>query len=152
VVTFWSYLAVFGLSMLPIFELKGSIPVGLTMGIPDIQCFIIAEIGCIVLTPLIIMFTKRILEAFMNSKIKLLHRFGAWQHRRLTSKGGRIGKYKMWFLFIFVAIPLPTTGVWTGSMIAGLFDMRIKKAVPVIFLGNIVAGLLIWLIWGFATG
>ena len=61
-------------------------------------------------------------------------------------------KYRVWFLFIFVAIPLPTTGVWTGLMIAGLFDIRMKTAVPVIFLGNCVAGVLIWLIWGFATG
>lgn len=143
---------VFGLSAAPLIELKGSIPVGISLGIPDYQCFLIAEIGCIVLSPLIILFTKRILEAFINSDVKLLNRFGTWQHRRLTSKGGRIGKYKAWFLLIFVAIPLPTTGVWTGSMIAGLFDLRIKKAVPVIFLGNIVAGLLIWLIWGFATG
>jgi uncharacterized membrane protein len=138
--------------MLPLFELKGSIPVGISMGIPPLECFIVAEIGCIVLTPLIIMFTKRILDWFMSSRIKLLNRFGAWQHRRLSSHSGKVDRYKTWFLFIFVAIPLPTTGVWTGSMIAGLFDMRIKKAVPIIFLGNIVAGLLIWLIWGFATG
>lgn len=151
-VTFWSYLAVFGLSMAPLIELKGSIPVGISLGIPEFTCFIIAELGCIALSPIIIMFTKRILDWFMNSRFMLLQRFGAWQHRRLSSKGGKVDKYKVWFLFIFVAIPLPTTGVWTGSMIAGLFDMRIKKAVPVIFLGNIVAGLLIWLIWGFATG
>lgn len=138
--------------MIPVFELKGSIPVGMAMGIPELQCFIAAEMGSIALSPIIIMLTRRILEAFMNSNIKLLKRLGTWQHTRLIKKGGRIEKYSVWFLFIFVAIPLPTTGVWTGSMIAGLFDMRIKKAVPVIFLGNIVAGLLIWLIWGFATG
>ncbi len=151
-VTFWSYFLVFGLSAVPLIELKGSIPVGISLGIPEVQCFIVAEFGCIVLSPLIIIFTRRVLEAFMNSDIKLLNRFGTWQHRRLTNKGGRAGKYKMLFLFLFVAIPLPTTGVWTGSMIAGLFDLRMKKAIPVIFLGNIVAGLLIWLIWGFATG
>ena len=151
-VTFWSYLTVFGLSMLPVFELKGSIPVGMGMGIPQVQCFIIAELGSIALSPLIIMLTRRVLESFMRSNIKLLNKFGTWQHTRLIKKGGRIEKYSVWFLLVFVAIPLPTTGVWTGSMIAGLLDLRIKNAIPVIFLGNIIAGLLIWLIWGFATG
>jgi uncharacterized membrane protein len=150
-VTFWSYLVVFGLSMLPVFELKGSIPMGISMGIPQVQCFIIAEMGSIALSPFIIMLTKRVLEMFMRSNVTLLKRFGTWQHTRLIKKGGRVEKYSVWFLLMFVAIPLPTTGVWTGSMIAGLLDLRIKKAIPVIFLGNIIAGLLIWLIWGFAT-
>jgi uncharacterized membrane protein len=57
----------------------------------------------------------------------------------------------VWFLLLFVAIPLPTTGVWTGSMIAGLFDIRLRTALPLILLGNCIAGGLIWLIWGFAS-
>ncbi len=151
-ISFWSYLMVFALSMTPVIELKGAIPAGIALGIPEWQCFVLAVLGSVALSPLIILFTRRVLNWCVNSKIALLRRFGSWQHRRLLSKGGRIEKYRVWFLFLFVAIPLPTTGVWTGSMIAGLFDIRSKTAIPVIFLGNCVAGALIWLIWGFASG
>lgn len=151
VVTFWNYLAVFGLSAVPVIELKGSIPVGLSMGLPEWQCFLVAIFGSIILSPFIILLTRRVLESFMNSKYGWLKRFGTWQHNRLARKGGRLEKYSYWFLFLLVAIPLPTTGVWTGSMVAGLFDLRIKHALPIIFMGNVVAGLLVWLIWGFVA-
>ena len=151
-ISFWSYLLVFAMSMVPIIELKGAIPVGMALGIPEWQCFTLAVLGSIAVSPLIIFFTRRVLMWFMDSKIEIFRRFGNWQHRRLLRKGGKVEKYRVWFLFLFVAIPLPTTGVWTGSMIAGLFDIRIKTAIPIIFLGNCVAGVLIWLIWGFATG
>ena len=151
ILTFWHYLAVFALSAVPVIELKGSIPVGMSWGIPEWQCFVIAVFGCIVLSPFIIMLTRRVLESFMSSNFKPLKKFGTWQHKRLAKKGGKLEKYRYWFLFVLVAIPLPTTGVWTGSMVAGLFDIRIKTALPIIFIGNCVAGLLVWLIWGFAT-
>ncbi|MDD5018399.1 MAG: small multi-drug export protein [Eubacteriales bacterium] len=150
-VTFWNYLAVFALSAVPVIELKGSIPIGMSMGIPELSCFIVAIFGSIVLSPLIILLTRRVLESFMRSSFKPLKRFGTWQHSRLAKKGGKLEKYRYWFLFILVAIPLPTTGVWTGSMVAGLFDIRIRTALPIIFIGNCVAGLLVWVIWGFAT-
>ena len=70
----------------------------------------------------------------------------------LQSGEAGLKKYgELAFLFILVAIPLPTTGVWTGSMVAGLFDIRLRTALPVIFVANCVAGVLVWLIWGFAT-
>jgi len=147
VLSLWNYLIVFFISAIPVFELKGSIKVGMDMGIPEWECFLLGLFGSMILSPLIITLTRRVLEAFMNSKIKLLNRFGTWQHNRLLRKGGRLEKYRHWFLFVLVAIPLPTTGVWTGSMVAGLFDIRIKTALPIIFLGNCVAGLLILLFW-----
>ena len=149
--TIWNYLAVLGLSALPVIELKGAIPMGLYWGIPQVQCFIIAVIGSMLFSPGIILLTRRVLNAMMNSKVEIFKRFGHWQHARLLRKGGKIEKYRAWFLFIFVAIPLPTTGVWTGSMIAGLFEIPMKIALPLIFLGNCVAGALVWMIWGFAT-
>ncbi len=150
-ITIWSYLIVFGLSAVPIIELKGSIPVGMSMGIPQLQCFMIAIFGSMILSPLIILLTRRVLEMMISSRYKLFVKFGTWQHTRLAKKGGKLEKYRYWFLFFLVAIPLPTTGVWTGSMLAGLFDIRMRTALPIIFVGNCVAGLLVWLIWGFAT-
>ncbi len=150
-VTFWNYMIVLGLSAIPIIELKGAIPVGISMGIPEFECFLVAVLGSMLFCPGIMLLTRRVLYAMMNSRIKLLNRFGRWQHRRVMRKGGRLEKYRIWFLLLFVAVPLPTTGVWTGSMIAGLFDIRLKVALPLIFLGNCIAGGLIWLIWGFAS-
>ncbi len=150
-VTFWDYLIVFGLSAVPIIELKGAIPVGMSMGIPELECILVAVFGSMLFSPGIILLTRRVLNAMMNSRIRLLSRIGHWQHDRLLRKGGKLEKYRVWFLLLFVAIPLPTTGVWTGSMIAGLFDIRLKVALPLIFLGNCVAGALIWLIWGFTS-
>lgn len=150
-VTFWDYLIVFGLSAVPIIELKGAIPVGMSMGIPELECILVAVFGSMLFSPGIILLTRRVLNAMMNSRFRLLSRIGRWQHDRLLRKGGKLEKYRVWFLLLFVAIPLPTTGVWTGSMIAGLFDIRLKVALPLIFLGNCVAGALIWLIWGFTS-
>ena len=142
---------VFLLSAVPVIELKGSIPMGLAMGIPFFECFVIAVFGSILLSPLIILVTRRVLTWLMNSKIKLFHRFGHWQHDRLLRKGSKVEKFRVWALLLFVAIPLPMTGVWTGSMVAGFFDIRLRSALPVIFIGNCIAGVLVWLIWGFAT-
>lgn len=142
---------VFLLSAVPIIELKGSIPMGLAMGIPFFECFVIAVFGSILLSPLIILLTRRVLTWLMNSKVKLFYRFGHWQHDRLLRKGSKVEKFRVWALLLFVAIPLPMTGVWTGSMVAGFFDIRLRSALPVIFIGNCIAGILVWLIWGFAT-
>ena len=149
---FWHYLAVFALSAVPIIELKGAIPVGMSLGVPELHCFVLAVFGSMLCSPLLILLTRRILEWLQRSKIKLFRRFGDWQQRRLAKKGTSLKKYgALAFLFVLVAIPLPTTGVWTGSMVAGLFDIRMRTALPVIFAGNCVAGVLVWLIWGFAS-
>ncbi len=148
----WNYLAVFALSAVPIIELKGAIPVGMSLGVPELHCFLLAVFGSMLFSPALILLTRRILEWFQNSNIKVFNRFGEWQQRRLVKRGGGLKKYgELAFLFILVAIPLPTTGVWTGSMVAGLFDIRMKTALPIIFVANCVAGVLVWIIWGFAT-
>ncbi len=149
---FWSYVAVFALSTVPIIELKGSIPVGLSLGVPVWHCFLLAIFGSMILSPLLILLTRRILAWLINSDVKLLHRFGTWQQNRLAKRGTKLKRYgSLLFLFALVAIPLPTTGVWTGSMVAGLFGIRMRTALPIIFVANCVAGALVWLIWGFAT-
>ncbi len=148
----WSYLAVFALSAVPIIELKGAIPVGMSLGVPELHCFLLAVFASMLFSPALILLTRRILAWFQKSKVSAFRRFGQWQQRRLAKRGSGLKKYgELAFLFILVAIPLPTTGVWTGSMVAGLFDIRLRTALPVIFVANCVAGLLVWLIWGFAT-
>ena len=69
-----------------------------------------------------------------------------WLETRTHKKAGKMSSLGPIALYIFVAIPLPTTGAWTGSMIAGLFDMRLKRSLPPIFLGIITAGLIMMLL------
>lgn len=136
---FWT---VFFMSMLPIVELKGSIPVGVAMGIPLWEAFLIAWLASAVPVPFILLFLRPLIR-YMKST-KPFRKFANWleaRTRRKTEKGV-IRKYRLLGLFLFVAIPLPGTGVWTGSMIAALLDLRISHALPVILFGNLVAGLL----------
>ena len=67
------------------------------------------------------------------------------------TKSDKVTRYATWGLFLFVAVPLPTTGVWTGSLIATVLDMPLKKSVPAVVIGNVVAGLAIMLLYGVVT-
>ena len=136
---FWT---VFFMSMLPIVELKGSIPVGVAMGIPLWEAFLIAWLASAVPVPFILLFLRPLIR-YMKST-KPFRKFANWLEARTRRKPekGVIRKYRLLGLFLFVAIPLPGTGVWTGSMIAALLDLRISHALPVILFGNLVAGLL----------
>ncbi|MEZ4358151.1 MAG: small multi-drug export protein [Eubacteriales bacterium] len=141
--TFWQYLIVMGLSATPILELKASIPFGvITYGIPVLTCFIIAILGAIIPAPFVILFVRKVLDFFAECKIKPLNKLGHFIHCHTEKKAAKVRAGSLFTLFIFVAIPLPGTGVWTGSLIAGLLDLKLKHALPTIFLGNIVAGIL----------
>lgn len=135
---------VFGTSMLPVLELKASIPLGLALGFPLWETFIIAILGSSLPVPFILLLLRPFFRwckgrpFFSNIAEKLESRF--------NKKSAGIRKYSLLGLFIFVAIPLPGTGVWTGSGIAAMLDLRIKHALPVIILGNCVAGLLMLLL------
>lgn len=126
---------------LPIIELKGAIPVGMSLGLSPIHSFILAFIGSMIPVPFIIFTIRPILNYLKQTKL-----FAKFAHRitdKSMNKSGKIQKYGVWGLFLFVAIPLPGTGVWTGSLIATLLDMRFKWAFPAILCGNLVAGLII---------
>ena len=134
------YLTVFLVSMLPVVELRGAIPVGVTLELNWLWTYIVAVIGNMIPVPFIIRFVRPIIEFLMRTKY--LSGIAEKIKNRTLSKSERITKYKMFGLFIFVAIPLPGTGAWSGAMLAGLMDMRLKDSVPMILLGVIVAGIL----------
>ncbi|MEF9989817.1 MAG: small multi-drug export protein [Christensenellaceae bacterium] len=136
------YLAVFGTSMLPIWELKGAIPLGLGLGIPFWTTYLLALFGSCLPVPFIIIFIKKIIEWMQKSKVNFLNKFSNWLMGKVHKHQDKIKKYGYWALFTFVAIPLPMTGVWTGSLLAGVLDLRAKYAIPVVIGGNICAGLL----------
>jgi uncharacterized membrane protein len=126
---------------IPLIELRGAIPVGIALGLSPIHATMISLIGSMIPVPFILFTIRPIFNYLKETKTfnKLIHRL---THKSM-SKSGRIQKYGIWGLILFVAIPLPGTGVWSGSLAAALLDMRFKWAFPAILVGNIIAAILI---------
>lgn len=129
---------IFFISMVPLIELRGSIPIGAALDMPWLECFIVSVLGNMMPVPFILLFIRKIL-AFMKTK-KSLAPIANWVLDRAAKRSDKITKYETWGLFLFVAVPLPGTGAWTGALIAALLDMRFKYALPSIFAGVACAG------------
>ena len=129
------------MSMLPVVELRGAIPVGMALGLSTFHSTILSFIGSMIPVPFIL-FGIRPVFAFLR-KTKLFRGLVDRLTKKSLNKGARIQKTGALALGIFVAIPLPGTGVWSGSLIAALLDMRFKYAFPAILMGNLIAGLII---------
>ena len=132
----WFYL--FCISMLPIVELRGGIPAGAAMGLSFWPVYLTCVLGNLLPVPFLILFAKKILE-FLSA----LPRIGGFFQKiicRADQKATEIGHYEKWGLFLFVAIPLPGTGAWTGSLVAAVLRMRIWQAFLVITAGVLVSG------------
>lgn len=135
------YLMVLGVAALPVLELRGAIPYGVAMDLPIPAVLAVSIIGNMIPVPFIIIFMRRILE-WMKKKSVRLRNLATKLEERAKKKGEILVKYELLGLFILVAIPLPGTGAWTGSLIAALFRLRIKYAFPAILGGVIAAGLI----------
>ena len=133
-------LAVFIVSMMPAVELRGAIPFGVSLGLDWREVYLVSVIGNMLPVPFIILFFRPLIEYF--EKTKLFGKIASKLKRRTKSKMEGLNKYKMLGLFLFVAIPLPGTGAWTGAAIAALLKMRIKHSFFPILLGVVVAGIL----------
>lgn len=139
------FLATVLISMLPVVELRGGLPAGVAMGLPLPEAFFAAFLGNMIPVPFLILFTRRI---FLWIRVHI-PRLGRWVDRleaKAWSKSGKVVQYQTWGLLLFVAVPLPGTGAWTGSLIAAVLDMRLRRAVPVITLGVLIAGTIISLL------
>ncbi len=135
----------FLVSMVPVIELRGAIPISYREedGFLGLLVIIaVAIIGNMLPVPFIILFIKRIF-AFIRKKMPRLNGMITKLENRALSKADTVQKYAFWGLFMFVAIPLPGTGAWTGALIAAMLDMRLKKAIPSIFLGVVTAGIIL---------
>lgn len=141
-------LVVFGLSLLPISEIRGALIYGIpAMGdniFAQLQAYFISVIGNMLPVPFIMWLFRPILKSL--KKTRLFKKPTMWLEKRTKSKAKRLAKISAGALFLFVAVPLPTTGAWTGAMIASLLDIRYKFALPAILAGIMVAGLIITLI------
>ena len=135
-------LYVFGLAMVPVFELRGAIPVGVAAGLPFWIVFITAILGNLLPVPFLILFTRRVFE-WLRKKSAFLERLGSRLEKKAAAKEDLLKKYELLGLCILVAIPLPGTGAWTGSLVAAVFDIRLKHAFPAIALGVLIAAVIV---------
>lgn len=133
-------LLVFIVSMLPIVELRGAIPLGVVLGINSWELLGIALLGNMLPIPFIIFCARPIVNYCLKTKI--FRPVGNWLEEKVRKHSDKVLKYEIWGLFLFVAIPLPGTGAWTGALIAALLNLRIKNALPTITLGVLTAGLI----------
>ena len=139
---FGKILTTFLVSMVPVIELRGAIPIGVARGLPFWVAVLVSVIGNLVPVPFIIIFIKKIF-AFMREKMPKLNGLVTRLENKANSKSETVQKYAFWGLFIFVAIPLPGTGAWTGALIAAMLEMPLKKAFPAIMLGVLGAGAIV---------
>ena len=138
-------LVVFVVSLLPILELRGGLVAASILGIDWIVAFPICVIGNMLPMPFILLFLKQIF-AFLKRKGGFFGKMVCWLEERADRKSSSLNKYKLFGLFLFVAIPLPGTGAWTGALVAALMEMRMKRALPTIFLGVLIAGIAVTLV------
>lgn len=136
-----SEIIAFIVSLLPVLELRGGLIAAKLMNVEFIKAFIICYIGNMLPIPFILLFIRKIFD-FLKRFEKIGNIIDKLEAKSL-SKADKVRKYKLWGLFIFVAIPLPGTGAWTGALIADLLNIKIKEAFPVICVGVFVAGCII---------
>ena len=134
-------LILFIISMLPVVELRGALIAAPILDVGFWQALIICIIGNIIPVPFIIFLARPVFTWL--KKRKLFVKFTDKIEAKVSKKADKIMKNTALGLFLFVAIPMPGTGAWTGSLIASLLDMRLKYALPSIILGVVVAGIIV---------
>ena len=137
--------ATFFISMLPVGELRAGLPYGIAQGLEYPLALMAALLGNMIPVPFIIVYIKRIFE-WMRKHMPRMNALVTKIENRAHLKGETVEKYGHWGLLLFVAIPLPGTGAWTGALIAALLNIRTSKAVPVILIGVCIAAAIMTLI------
>jgi len=132
------------ISMIPVAELRVGVPAGVAMGLPIPLALLAGVLGNMIPVPFVILFIRQIFKWIRVHIPKLggmIDRLEERTYAKIENKN--LVRYEAWGLLLFVAIPLPGTGAWTGSLVAALLDLRLKNAVPVIFVGVVIAGVII---------
>lgn len=138
------YIKVFIISMLPIIELRGAIPVATALGISLPSAYVICIIGNMLPVPIIFLFAKKVLfwgkdKPYLKKPFSFILEKGYRTGKKLEDKAG----FTLYFaLALFVGIPLPGTGAWTGSLAASLLGMNVKKSIFVVLIGVLLAGII----------
>ena len=144
--SFGKQLIVFIISMLPILELRGGLIAASLLGLTPIESYLIAIIGNIIPVPFILLLMNKILKAMEKSRFKIFNKIHSFLHKKIMKNKDSIEKYGFWGLVLFVGIPLPGTGAWTGSIIAAFLELDRKKAFFAILLGMLMASIIMMII------
>jgi uncharacterized membrane protein len=139
------YLLVFLVSMVPLIELRGAIPIALGMGLPTVPAYMICVLGNMIPVPVIYFFARKFLVWGLNKRYiggicRFFHEKGQRAGEKLREKAGRSGLFVA--LMLFVGIPLPGTGAWTGALGASFLNMGFKDTVASVSLGVVIAGII----------
>ena len=121
-------LCVFFCSMLPIIECRGAIPLGFALELPWWQTALISMAGNLLPVPFILLFIRAVLKWMRGCRVKFFNKIAAWLDRKIEKHKGTIEKYSYWGVMLFVGVPLPGTGAWTGSLIAAVLGLDWKKS------------------------
>ena len=141
---FLKYMIVFLVSMIPLIELRGAIPIAVGLGLPKLISFILAIIGNMLPVPIIYLFARKVLV--WGKDKKYIGKFFTWCLLK-GEKGGKkleakAGKGLYFALFLFVGVPLPGTGAWTGTLAASILDLDFKRTIIAVMAGVLLAGLI----------
>ncbi len=134
----------FIVSLFPVLEIRGGMIAAKILNVEFIRAFLVCYLGNMIPIPFILLFIRKIFAIMRKSKA--LSKIVDKMEKRADKKKDTIVKYQEWGLLIFVAVPLPGTGGWTGALLAALMDLRLKKTLPIIALGVFIAGLIMSLI------
>lgn len=138
------YIIVFLISMVPLIELRGAVPYAVAVGLPTIPSYIIAVIGNMLPVPFIFLFARKVLE--WGKDKKYIGRFFSWCLRKGEKGGAKLqskaGKGLYVALLLFVGIPIPGTGAWTGTLAASFLNLDFKKSVVAVMAGVVLAGII----------
>lgn len=145
---FIKYLIVFFVSMVPLIELRGAIPIAIGMDLDKLTSFIISILGNMVPVPFIYLFARKVLT--WGKDKKYIGPFFTWCMKKGESGGRKLessaGRGLYWALFVFVGIPLPGTGAWTGTLAASILDLDFKKTILAVMAGVLLAGIIMMMI------
>ncbi len=141
----WKYIAPFLVSMVPILELRGGVLLGMGMGLDQVTAVIICVIGNMLPVPFVYFLARKVLtygsdKKFFGSMCRFFLQKGECAGQKLTEKTGRYGTFIA--LMLFVGIPLPGTGAWTGTMAASFLNIGVKTTTASVSLGVIIAGII----------
>ena len=139
------FVTTFFISMLPIVELRAGLPYGIALGLDYPLALTAALVGNMIPVPFIVVYIRRIF-VWLRAHFAKMDSFITKLEKKAHLKGETVRKYGPLGLLIFVAIPLPGTGAWTGALIAALLDMRLKSAVPSIFMGVCISATIMTLL------
>lgn len=138
------YLIVIILAMMPVGELRASMIFAAAAGLDWHIALPVSIIFNLIPIPFVILLLRPVLEWI--KKMRWIGKYATAFHNKILEKSKKVQKYEKYGLLVFVAIPLPGTGAWTGAAIAAILDMRLKRSMPTISLGVVIAGLIMTIV------